>query len=211
MAKSSKKQKYYVVWAGFNPGIYETWEECQKQVVGFDRAKYKSFKTKEEAEDAFNQSYETVIEMKGKKDLFTMNTASKPILKSVAVDAACKGNPGILEYRGVFTASGTPIFDRGPYEMGTVNIGEFLAIVLALAWLKKEKLDYPIYSDSNTAISWIKRKRVNTKLQWSEKNLELYHAVQKAQHWLKNNSFSNPIIKWKTKEWGEIPADYGRK
>lgn len=207
----AKKQKFYVVWAGFKPGIYKTWEDCQKQVVGFDRAKYISFKTQQEAEEAFDQSYETVRDLKGKKDLFALKTDSKPILKSIAVDAACKGNPGALEYRGVFTASGTPIFDRGPYKMGTVNIGEFLAIVLALAWLKKEKLDYPIYSDSITALSWVRKKRVNTKLKWTQKNLELRSAVLKAVEWLKHNSYSNPILKWDTQEWGEIPADYGRK
>jgi ribonuclease HI len=207
----AKKQKYYVVWMGFKPGIYTSWEDCQKQVIGFEGAKYKSFKTREEAEEAFDQSYETVREMKGKKDLSKLKTDSKPILMSLSVDAACKGNPGTLEYQGVFTDTGTPIFNRGPYEMGTVNIGEFLAIVLALAWLKKNKLDYPVYSDSRTAIAWVKKKQVNTKLQWTRKNLELRDAVLKAQEWLKKNQYSNPVLKWDTKQWGEIPADYGRK
>lgn len=207
----SKKKKYYVVWAGFSPGIYESWEACKKQITGFERGKYKSFASREEAEEAFNQSYETIIERKGKKDLFELKTDKKPILKSIAVDAACKGNPGTLEYQGVFTATGTPIFTRGPYEMGTVNIGEFLAIVLALAWVKKQKLDYPIYSDSKTAIAWVRRKKVNTKLQWTSKNAKLHAAVLKAVDWLKTNEYSNPILKWETKLWGEIPADYGRK
>ena len=207
----AKKQKYYVVWAGFKPGIYESWDSCQKQITGFDRAKYKSFTNREEAEDAFNQSYETIVERKGKKDLFKLKTRYKPILKSISVDAACKGNPGTLEYQGVFTASETNIFKRGPYAMGTVNLGEFLAIVLALAWLKKQKLDYPIYSDSNTAIVWVRNRRVNTKLKWTSKNAKLHAVVLKAVEWLKTNEFNTPILKWKTKEWGEIPADYGRK
>jgi ribonuclease HI len=207
----SKKKKYYVVWAGFKPGIYESWEACKKQITGFERAKYKSFTSRDEAEDAFNQSYETIVERKGKKDLFELKTDKKPILKSISVDAACKGNPGTLEYRGVFTATGTPIFDRGPYEMGTVNLGEFLGIVLALAWAKKQKLDYPIYSDSKTAIAWVRRKQVNTKLEWTRKNAKLHAAVLKAVEWLKTNEYMNPILKWETKLWGEIPADYGRK
>ena len=211
MASRKPRQKYYVVWSGFKPGIYTSWEECKKQTLGFEHAKYKSFKTKEEAGEAFAQSYETIKDLKGKKDLFTLNTKKKPILKSLSVDAACSGNPGTLEYQGVFTAVGTPIFKRGPYEMGTVNIGEFLAIVLALAWLQKEKLDYPIYSDSITAIAWVRNKRVNTKLKWSAKNAKLYAAVQKAMEWLKTNDFSTPILKWETKIWGEIPADFGRK
>lgn len=211
MSSKPKKQKYYVVWAGFKPGIYSTWDECKKQVTGFDRAKYKSFNSLQEAEQAFDQSYETVIEMKGKKDLFQLEESHKPILLSLAVDAACKGNPGPLEYQGVLTATGTPVFSRGPYKNGTVNIGEFLAIVLGLAYLKKQKLDYPIYSDSRTAIAWVKRKQVNTKLKWTKENAELHYAVQKALEWLKTNKYETKILKWDTKAWGEIPADFGRK
>ena len=207
----AKNKKYYVVWAGFKPGIYNTWEDCKRQVTGFDRAKYKSFKTKDEAEDAYNQSYETIVDLKGKKDLFNLKTKSKPIMLSLSVDAACKGNPGTLEFQGVLTATGTPAFSRGPYEMGTVNIGEFLAIVLGLAYLKKNKLDYPIYSDSKTAIVWVRKKRVNTKLEWTSKNAKLHASVLKALEWLKTNQYNNRILKWETKIWGEIPADYGRK
>lgn len=207
----AKNKKYYVVWAGFKPGIYNTWEDCKRQVTGFDRAKYKSFKTKDEAEDAYNQSYETIVDLKGKKDLFNLKTKSKPIMLSLSVDAACKGNPGTLEFQGVLTATGTPAFSRGPYEMGTVNIGEFLAIVLGLAYLKKNKLDYPIYSDSKTAIVWVRKKRVNTKLEWTSKNAKLHASVLKAVEWLKTNQYNNRILKWETKIWGEIPADYGRK
>lgn len=211
MSKKSSK-KYYVVWRGFKPGIYLTWEECKKQVAGFEGAQYKSFQSIEEARQAFDRSYEQVREMKGKKDLQNLNTDKKPILESISVDAACKGNPGILEFRGVFTDTGTELFSRGPYEEGTVNIGEFLAIVLALAWLKKNKLNMPVYSDSRTALSWIKKKQINTKLSWNEKNRKLLKAVQNAQQWLKENDISMyTILKWETKLWGEIPADYGRK
>lgn len=207
----AKKQKYYVVWSGLKPGIYTSWEACKIQVMGFEGAKYKSFSTREEAEEAFSQSYESVRERKGKKNLDQLKSETKPELRSVSVDAACKGNPGILEYRGVFTATETPIFDRGPYAQGTVNIGEFLAIVLALAWLKKEKLDYPVYSDSRTAIAWVRKKQVNSKLKWTQKNAKLRDAVTKALEWLKNNDYRNKVLKWDTKSWGEIPADYGRK
>lgn len=211
MSKKYAGKKFYVVWAGFKPGIYNSWEDCKKQVAGFEGAKYKSFTSLKEAEEAFEQSYETIRERKGKKDLFKLTTAEKPILKSISVDAACKGNPGTLEFRGVFTASETPLFERGPYEMGTVNIGEFLAIVLGLAYLKKNKLDYPVYSDSRTAIAWVRNKRVNTKLKRTSKNAKLFKAVDKAVELLRKNDYPNKILKWDTKNWGEIPADYGRK
>jgi len=207
----SKKKKYYVVWAGFSPGIYESWEDCKKQVTGVEGAKYKSFTSLTEAEQAFAESYETIKDRKGKKDLDKLTTDEKPVLKSISVDAACSGNPGVLEYQCVFTATETPIFKRGPYEMGTVNIGEFLAIVLGLAFLKKNKLDYPIYSDSKTALAWVRNKRVNTKLERSAKNVKLFAAVDKAVEWLKKNEYNNKVLKWKTELWGEIPADFGRK
>lgn len=205
------KSKYYVVWQGHKPGIYTTWEACKKQVTGAEGAKFKSFATKEEAEYAFGKSYETIKEQKGKKDLFKLKTTTKPILESIAVDAACAGNPGKLEFRGVFTATETPLFERGPYPYGTVNIGEFLAIVLGLAFLKKNKLEYPIYTDSKTAIAWVRNKRINTKMERTARNELLFQAVDNAVKWLKENNYTTNILKWNTEEWGEIPADYGRK
>ncbi len=205
------KQKYYVVWRGIQPGIYGSWDACKKQVMGFEGAQYKSYTSEAEARQAYGQPYEAIKGAKGKKDLSTLTSDEKPILESISVDAACKGNPGILEFRGVFTMTETPLFDRGPYAMGTVNIGEFLAIVLALAYCKKHHLSYPIYSDSMTAISWVKRKQVNTKLVRTPQNEQLFVMLINAQNWLRNNSWSNVILKWKTDIWGEIPADYGRK
>jgi ribonuclease HI len=211
VGKKPKKDKYYVVWKGHRPGIYTSWDECKKQVSGAEGAKFKSFATKEEAEAAFGQSYEAVKEKKEKKDLFELQSKTKPILSSISVDAACAGNPGKLEFRGVFTATETVLFKRGPYPLGTVNIGEFLAIVLALAYLKKNKLDYPVYSDSKTAIAWVRNKRINTKMERNDRNAELFQAIDRAVQWLKENSFTTNILKWNTEEWGEIPADYGRK
>jgi len=208
---SKPKNKYYVVWRGKQPGIYTTWDACKKQVMGFDGAQYKSFTSEDEARQAYGQPYQIIRGNKGKKDLTTLLTAEKPILESISVDAACKGNPGTLEFRGVFTMTETPLFDRGPYAMGTVNIGEFLAIVLALAYCKKHKLNYPIYSDSLTAISWVKKKQVNTKLVRTAENDQLFVMLINAQNWLRTNTWSIPILKWKTDIWGEIPADYGRK
>ncbi|MDP2723791.1 MAG: ribonuclease H family protein [Bacteroidales bacterium] len=205
------KKKYYVVWRGHQPGIYETWDDCKKQVTGVMGAQYKSFTTMDEARQAYANPYEAIKGAKGKKDLNALTSDDKPILQSISVDAACAGNPGILEFRGVFTETETPLFARGPYDMGTVNIGEFLALVLALAYCKKHKLKYPIYSDSLTAISWVRRKQVNTKLERTPKNEQLFVMLQNAQAWLRQNSFETPILKWKTELWGEIPADYGRK
>ncbi len=200
-----------MVWRGQKPGIYPSWEQCKEQVQGFEGAQYKSFTDRDEAERAYSKSYWEIANLKGKKNLQELTTKEKPILNSISVDAACSGNPGTLEFRGVFTDTETELFRRGPYEKGTVNIGEFLAIILALAWLKKHKLTYPIYSDSKTAMAWVRNKRVNTKLQRTPENNELFRALDNAVAWLKMNPVKVKILKWKTDIWGEIPADYGRK
>jgi ribonuclease HI len=127
------------------------------------------------------------------------------------VDAACKGNPGILEYRGVDTKSGAELFRQGPFPEGTVNLGEFLAIVHALGLLKKMDSDWPVYSDSRTAIAWIKAKRIKTNLKRTAKNEQLFILIDRAITWLKTNPYQNRILKWETAWWGEIPADFGRK
>ena len=208
------KQKYYVVWEGLNPGIYTNWTDCLLQTKGVKGAKYKSFGTREEAEKALAASPSDYITRKA--------TSPRPISSgerilpkevnqnSLAVDAACSGNPGKMEYRGVHIASGQEIFHFGPVY-GTNNIGEFLAIVHGLALIKQKKFDMPLYSDSRNAINWVKAKKCRTKLPNNAKTKELFDLITRAENWLKNNSYSTPIIKWETSQWVEIPADFGRK
>ena len=116
-----------------------------------------------------------------------------------------------MEYRGVDTKTQKEIFKQGPFEEGTNNLGEFLAIVHGLAFLKQKNSSRIIYTDSKTAISWVKKKTYNTKLERNDKNKPLFELVDRAVNWLKNNSYSTIIVKWETKAWGEIPADFGRK
>jgi ribonuclease HI len=213
MAKKSKK-KFYTVWIGNETGVFDSWEECKKAIEGFNGAKYKSFLTKEEATIAFNSDYKNYYgKPKGQLNLDLLPENNKPLNPSIAVDAACSGNPGKLEFRGVETFSQAEVFRFGPYDEGTVNIGEFLAIVCALAILKKgtEPCNWPIYSDSKTAISWVKNKRANTKLAKTKKNEKLFKILRRAEVWLQNNNYENKIIKWDTANWGEIPADFNRK
>ncbi len=207
-----KKKKFYVVWAGLQPGIYTSWTECQLQVKGVEGAKYKSFETQAEAEAAFAASpYEYI----GKK-VATPKAAAHTSLpaavidNSIAVDAACSGNPGAMEYRGIHIASRQQIFHFGPMY-GTNNIGEFLAIVHALALLKQKGFDMPIYSDSANAIRWVKQKKCKTKLPRNERSEALFQIIERAENWLQQNTYTTPILKWETQLWGEVPADFGRK
>ena len=208
-----KKQKYYVVWFGNPAGIFGSWKECKRSIDGVKGAQYKSFETFDEAKKAFNREYADYKGKKIKKTLSKeqMKLIGEPNLYSIAVDAASSGNPGIMEYRGVDTQTHKQLFHQGPFQQGTNNIGEFLALVHGLAFLKKHDSDRLIYSDSKIAIGWVKKKKCNTKLKKSPKNKLLFELVQRAEDWLKTNSYPTKILKWETKAWGEIPADFGRK
>jgi ribonuclease HI len=205
-----KKQKFYVVWAGRCTGIFNTWEECFRQVDKYEEAKYKSFSTLEEAERAFAGNKYHYIGIYAKSQPKVKRNGN-PIIPSISVDAAWNTITKVMEYQGVYTQTKELIFRKGPYADATNNIGEFLAIVHALALLKQKNNPLPIYTDSVTAMKWVKIKRANTKLLPTGENAELFEIIGRAENWLKHNDFSNQILKWETKEWGEIPADFGRK
>ena len=216
------KQKYYVVWAGVHPGIYHSWAECEGQVKGVAGARYKAFDSLDEARSAFDQPYQPPVSVKppvATTDVFVdangmtqvrPGALNPPVLDSLAVDAACSGNPGVMEYQGVYVASRTQVFHfKSP--LGTNNIGEFLAIVHGLAYLKKHNLNQIIYSDSVNAISWVRQKQCKSKLPVNAQTHELWDFIHRAEHWLRTNVYSTEIRKWDTDRWGEIPADFNRK
>lgn len=211
---SKKKNKYYVVWRGVKTGILNSWEECNKSILGFNGAQYKSFKTLELAKKAYSENYS---DYKGKEIFESTLTREQleligtPDLDSVSVDAACSGNPGVVEYQCVDTKTKEQIFHFGLLYESTNNIGEFLGLVHTLAHLKKTKDNRPIYTDSRTAISWVKRKKCKTKLKKSNLNAKSFELIDRAIKWLETNNINNEIKKWETQAWGEIPADFGRK
>lgn len=212
---SKKKKKYYAVWKGHKTGVFESWNDCKAQIKDYQGAQYKSFATFEAAKAALNGNYKDYI---GKNKTFKselspaqLKKIGQPNYNSISVDAASSGNPGKMEYRGVDTKTKKQLFIQGPFEEGTNNIGEFLALVHGLAFLKKHNSNRIIYTDSKTALSWVKKKTCNTKLERNLKNETLFELVDRAVDWLKNNSYTTVIVKWETKAWGEIPADFGRK
>jgi ribonuclease HI len=262
----TQKPKYYVVWKGRKTGIFSSWEACAAQVQGFTGARYKSFPTRQAAEQALHGQGTPAPRARtaeaGRKWLIAPNP---PRAASYCVDAACSGSPGPVEFRGVDLLTGKEVFRKGPYEHGTNNVGEFLAIVQALMILNDNHLPTarsssgatparpgarsitsrastgaissrastgaissrastgatssragaatatPIYSDSNTAIGWVRKKCCNTTLSADKKNAVLFELIDQAQAWLEEHTFSNPILKWDTQAWGENPADFNRK
>lgn len=224
----AKKQKYYVVWQGKQPGIYTDWEACKVQVQGVQGAQYKAFNTMAEAEAAIKLPYSCVVVPQAGSlrtsaashgALFIdengmtavkPGTPNPPVLDALAVDAACSGNPGVMEYQGIYIPTRTQVFHyKAP--KGTNNIGEFLAIVHGLSYLKKHHLNQIIYSDSVNAMSWVRQKVCKSKLPEDASTAELWDYVHRAEQWLRTNTYTTEIRKWDTDRWGEIPADFGRK
>jgi ribonuclease HI len=195
--KRMAKNTHYVVWIGKEPGIYTTWAECQQQTKGVKGAKFKGFKSFEDAKRAFEGSEDAP-----QKDY---------IRESINVDVGCSGNPGIMEYRCMDTETGEELFHVGPYPKGTNNIGEFLGVVDALRYLNERGSDKPVYTDSVTAIAWVRKKELKTNLVRDDETESLWEKVEDAVQWLKEHDFTNPIYKWDTVNWGEIKADFGRK
>lgn len=243
------KGKYYVVWVGQDPGVYDNWEDCQLQVCNYPGAKYKSFKTRDEAVAAYRgdpseelglmkailrhapdfgagapQKSANVTKpapaidpvaadrMPAPRD-YSTNPAIR--LDAVACDGACSGNPGKMEYRAVRVVDGAELFrvgNRTPLT-GTNNIAEYLAIIhLAALLLKSGDTTTPIYTDSKNTLAWLRRGHSKTTLARTPKTAPTLDLLERADAWLAaNGPIRNPILKWNTDEWGEIPADFGRK
>lgn len=221
-----KGRKFYVVWSGAQPGIYDNWDDCRAQVHGQQGAQYKSFGTMGEAEEAFRSSPLRYIQRRQPAE-HTRSTKvlqdppsdrtdtvlplpQEVVAEAWAVDAACSGNPGRMEYRGVDLRTGAEVFHLPPL-LGTNNIGEFLAIVHALALIERNGGPATIYSDSRNAILWVKKKKCATKLTRNAKTDAVYDLIARAETWLATHTSPVRILKWETSRWGEIPADFGRK
>ncbi len=218
------KQKFYVVWVGREPGVYDNWSDCEEQILNFPGAKFKSFSSAAEAAQAYRGSDDdsnpadlgSLLIAAADRRETTPNIPtymSNPDIDKTAwaVDASCQGNPGIMEYRGVELSTGKEIFRVGPFQDGTNNIGEFLAIVHALAEMNRRNEWHNIYSDSKTAQAWIRNRQVKTQLKQTDRNAKLFELLGRGLVWIRSHSWPVKIMKWQTELWGEIPADFGRK
>ena len=216
-------RKFYVVWEGRHPGIYEDWNDALEQVENFPSAKYKSFSTQEEAVAAFRKYLagnetplgEILIKASTSQETGTKDKSWRDFPEidrdGWAVDASCMGNPGIMEYRGVSLKTGEELFRVGPFQDATNNIGEFLAIVHALALQYNKGEWHTIYSDSATGMSWVRNKKVKTTVKPSPDNERLFQLMARALTWISTHHYEAKVLKWQTQLWGEIPADFNRK
>ena len=216
-------RKFYVVWEGRQPGVYDDWEDAKEQVENYTGAKYKGYSSQEEAVAAFRAYLAGTEAPLGEILVQATSTRKAPEevrrpadfpeidLDGWAVDASCMGNPGVMEYRGVELRTGAEIFRVGPFQDATNNLGEFLAIVHALALQYRSGRRHTIYSDSATGMAWVRNRRVRTTLRPTERNARVFELTKRALQWLATHQYDTPILKWQTELWGEIPADFGRK
>jgi ribonuclease HI len=211
MAKS--KYSCYVVWAGRKLGIYTTWAETDAQVKGFAGALFKSYPTLEAAKSAYAQPppYGPNTKTDSAPAATPAEKTAPQIGPCLVVDASCTGNPGPMEYRVVLLPENQIIYNSPKYALGTNNIGEFLAIVQALRHCQQHGLALPIYSDSLTGLAWLRKKICASDLIKNTTTAPLWAKIKEAEQWLAATPYKNPIHKWNTDDWGEIPADYGRK
>lgn len=217
-------KRYYVVWKGRVPGVYDNLDDAMEQVDDFPGAIFKSYDSPQAAAEAYRRSgikedkkdlgnlllnsSRDNMPQNGKPDYFSFPEID---LNGWAVDASCLGNPGRMEYRGVELMTGREIFKVGPFEESTNNIGEFLAIVHALALMQQTNENHTIYSDSVTGMAWVRNRKVKTQLPRKPVNEKSFKMMERALYWLNTHQYSTRILKWQTERWGEIPADFGRK
>lgn len=225
------KAKYYVVWEGRQPGVYDDYDDAMEQVYGFPGAKFKSYNSPEEATEAYRRGTpdsnerslgsllagasirkrEKKATVKGKKTEPDWHEFPEIDTTAWAVDASCLGNPGRMEYRGVDLNSGQELFRIGPFDDATNNIGEFLAIVHAFALMEQRGEVHNVYSDSVSGMAWVRRRKINTQLKPTERNRKVFDLMARAMAWLLQHTPRGKLMKWQTELWGEIPADFGRK
>ncbi|MDE5773327.1 MAG: ribonuclease H family protein [Muribaculaceae bacterium] len=216
-------KRCYVVFRGRIPGVYDNIEDVMDQIDGYPNAMVRGYDNTQQAAVEFRggdrdearelgsllaRSGGVRLPANGQPDYMTIPEID---LNGWAVDASCIGNPGIMEYRGVELMTGREIFRVGPFKKGTNNIGEFLAIVHALALMEQKGENHTIYSDSITGISWVRKKAVKTQLKETEETKPLFDMMRRALAWLNGHTFRAKIMKWQTELWGEVPADFGRK
>ena len=112
--------------------------------------------------------------------------------KGICVDGSCtKGNPGVIAFKIIRIETNEIILQKN-MGTGTNNHAEFFGLCKAIQLFPNET----IYCDSLTALSWVRKKRHNSK-----------HKHQSLQ----NLKFVPDIRKWDTVKWGENLADFGYK
>ncbi len=210
----AKKKKYYAVWKGHKPGVYFSWEKCQEQIKDYEDPIYMSFDSKRGAVDAYwstpeRSGYERGVALNKIKEK-TKILPEGVIGDSICVAAIHSDNATHIEYKGIYTATGEVLFKFGPI-WGTSQIGEFLALVHAVAYIKQSGWHIPLYSSSAEAMKWLEDEKCETRFKVNSKSLDIHEHIIRAEYWLNNNDYEVKLLKWDTDKWGEIPVSFSKE
>jgi len=169
-------KKFYVVWKGRKPGVYKDWNSCKKQVDAYAGAKYKSFKTWDEALDQYQNNKpgsspkasdsssikngKSVSSNRGIKTYTSDEISGMPETVKIFTDGGCEPNPGEA-------GSGVAIYQDGEVSelwyglynpQGTNNTAELNALHQGLL-IAKEKVangeTAVLFSDSKYSIQCV--------------------------------------------------------
>ena len=154
------KKKIYAVRKGKITGIFYSWDECSASVNGYPGAEYKSFTTKEEANDYLGNSFTAQIEEE-KKDQKNTSSSSTESTLTAYVDGSF--DPSIGKYAFgciLLTPEGEIIRESGngqdPESLAIRNVaGEMLGAMYAVQWAINH--GYPsltIYYDYEGIAKW---------------------------------------------------------
>ena len=186
----------YAVWQGRRTGIFTKWEEARAQIDGYPSPGFAAFLSRAEAER----------ELEERRRLLA--PAGPPPEAGIAVDAACAGAVGPLEYRGIDLRTGETVFAEGPVDAGTNNLGEFLAIVRALEMLDRQEVSGPIWSESDVAIAWVGEGRHRSSVKPTDRNRELRRRLCRAELFLVDAPAPADVRRWRSDAWGAIPVEF---
>lgn len=211
------KNKFYVVWKGRETGVFTDWTEVSKLIKGFRNAEYKGFANKESAELEFQlgspSGRSKINEVKvSEKPEGASSKTKAPDYECLTVDGSYLGSKNMMQYRCVWNASGEEVFGTKPILGGNQNIAEFLALVGAMKYrVVTKQYDLHIYSDSKTALSWVRNKKIKSTYDLGQLDEIVQNRIYGALEFISKSGVAKNLFKWESALWGEIPADYGRK
>jgi ribonuclease HI len=191
-------KKYYVVWEGRETGIFSDWNTCKSHIDKYAGARYKSYKTREEAEQAFRGSSHAAMKKtkapakkfsgKGLRTYTVEEIDSLEVQTKIFTDGGCEPNPGKA-------GSGVAVYRGGKISelwyglfnpRGTNNTAELNALHQALLMAEKEierKQTVAIFCDSKYSIQCVTQWAVGwQKKGWKKqggeiKNLEIIQVM----------------------------------
>ena len=173
-------KKYYVVWQGLKPGIYDSWPQAQAQVKGRKDAQFMGFESFEQASQAYAQPYAKALAARnkasgkantsGKKSSTNSKATIKAKTKAAAIknsadvniysDGACSPNPGkagtgiAIYYGDKLNSLWYGLFEPN----GTNNSAELYGLLEAFKMAQhfvKQNLSVQVLSDSKYSIDCI--------------------------------------------------------